>query len=183
MSASGDSVTQNAKTTARLLQDARPGTAIFTAAALGQLAAVERALTSNSALAQSRTPNGQTPLHLAAQWGQLEVARLLLAHGAGANARDAESRTPLHAQTGHATRLDLLDLLIAHGADPTLSIRMETRRSSSPPASSIMSATTGARTTGWLRRCSSTALGSMPSLPSSLIATPTCAPCWLPTRR
>ncbi|OQR77737.1 oxysterol-binding protein-related protein 1-like [Tropilaelaps mercedesae] len=57
-----------------------------------------------------------TPLHLAAYFGHLEAARLLLQKGASSSIPNGEGDTPLHkaALTG---REPLLMLLLAHGAD------------------------------------------------------------------
>ena len=41
------------------------------------------------------TPEGQTSLHWVAYGPHVEVARLLVRHGANVNARDAAGRTPL----------------------------------------------------------------------------------------
>jgi ankyrin repeat protein len=41
--------------------------------------------------------DGETPLHMAAESGSVELAELLLAHHADVNARDAANVTPLHA--------------------------------------------------------------------------------------
>jgi ankyrin repeat protein len=40
--------------------------------------------------------DGQTPLHLALQAGQLEVARMLIERGADVSAQDKDGQTPLH---------------------------------------------------------------------------------------
>jgi ankyrin repeat protein len=57
-------------------------------------------------------PNGTTPLHLAAEAGQLVVAQFLLANGADTEAKDTQwgGRTPLHyaAAAGHKAMVELL---------------------------------------------------------------------------
>ena len=60
-----------------------------------------------------------TPLHLAAWQGHVDIVRLLLDRGADVNARGDGGRTPLHyaAYWGH---LDVVELLIEEGADVTL---------------------------------------------------------------
>jgi serpin B len=68
-----------------------------------------------------RSWNGRTALHVAANRGQKEAARLLLAKGADVNARTradwhADALTPLHeaARSGHC---DMAELLISGGAN------------------------------------------------------------------
>jgi ankyrin repeat protein len=60
-----------------------------------------------------------SPLHGAALRGSLDSATLLVEHGAVVDARDAMGRTPLMwaAQMG---RGDVVQLLLAHGADPNV---------------------------------------------------------------
>jgi len=59
---------------------------------------------------------GPMPLHVAAQHGRAEIARLLLAKGAPVNLQNSTGWTPLFwaVSEGH---VDLLKLLLAHGAD------------------------------------------------------------------
>ena len=66
-----------------------------------------------------RGPDGYTALHLAAYFGQLEVARLLLGRGADPNAVALnESRvTPLQSAVA-AKHRDTASLLLALGASP-----------------------------------------------------------------
>ena len=60
--------------------------------------------------------NGCTPLHLAAEAGHTDVARLLLSHGADVNAEDIWYQMPLHlaATNGH---MHMTELLIVQDAD------------------------------------------------------------------
>lgn len=60
-----------------------------------------------------------TPLHFAADRGQLEVATLLIQRGAQVNAQDIDGQTPLHyaALCEHEA---MCRLLVAHGADAGL---------------------------------------------------------------
>ena len=63
--------------------------------------------------------NGQTPLHVPVHSNAVEVAAVLLDHGANVNAVDTLGRTPLHVAASGA-RVDVLRELLARGADATL---------------------------------------------------------------
>jgi RNA polymerase sigma factor (sigma-70 family) len=77
---------------------------IFLACVLGETETVSALLSADPALVQAETGEnhvlepGLTALHLAAQFGQLELARILLERGADVNAKSALSHhlTPLH---------------------------------------------------------------------------------------
>ncbi|GFV55829.1 GA-binding protein subunit beta-1 [Trichonephila clavipes] len=59
---------------------------------------------------------GTSPLHMAAQYGHVETAEVLLRGGISRDARTKVDRTPLHlaSQEGH---VDIVKLLISHGAE------------------------------------------------------------------
>ena len=59
---------------------------------------------------------GTSPLHLAAQYGHLEAAEVLLRSGSQRDARTKVEKTPLHvaAQEGHD---NIVELLLSNGAD------------------------------------------------------------------
>ena len=61
-------------------------------------------------------PGRDTPLHVNSQMGYVDVARILIEHGADVAAQDNLGGTPLHGVSleGH---VDLAQLLIEHGAD------------------------------------------------------------------
>jgi ankyrin repeat protein len=92
---------------------------VFAAAATGRLAELRRAMSPETV--NTYAYDGWTPLHLAAFFGQLEAAKVLL--DAGANVRAVSSNslknTPLHAATAGKHAAVAL-ALIAHGADPTV---------------------------------------------------------------
>ncbi len=57
-----------------------------------------------------------TPLHVALDMGHVDIARLLLKHGADMNSRDNSRNTPLHlaSEYGH---LETVRLLVERGAN------------------------------------------------------------------
>lgn len=66
----------------------------------------------------SRNDMHVMPLHSAAARPDVEIARLLVEHGADVNAKQADDFTPLHAAAQNGS-MELVDLLLVHGADPT----------------------------------------------------------------
>ena len=92
--------------------------AISEAAASGDVETVRDLLDQDPMLVHSRSRTGWTPLHVAAYYGHLELAKLLLARGADvqAPARDSVGDTPLlKAVIGQ--RVEMVELLLAHHAD------------------------------------------------------------------
>ena len=59
---------------------------------------------------------GKTALHYAAEYGHLEIAELLLAHGAAVNRRDDDQATPLYFAAAGGF-IEVVQLLLVHGAD------------------------------------------------------------------
>ena len=103
---------------ARLIKSA-DGIGFFDAAAVGNVPAVRHMLSTDQAAVDDRGPDGCTALHLAARFGQMEVARLLLGRGADPNAitLNGERVTPLYAAV-LAKHRDTASLLLALGASP-----------------------------------------------------------------
>jgi uncharacterized protein len=104
---------------AERLADAAGEIDLFEAAALGRAERVESLLDATPGSVSADAPDGFTALHLAAFFGQLEAAAVLLAHGAqpDAVAANPSSVRPLHsaAAGGHAA---IAALLLERGADP-----------------------------------------------------------------
>ena len=63
------------------------------------------------------TPNGVTPLQVAAELGLKPIAEVLLKAGAAVNAKDRNGETPLHEAVVNA-HPELVELLLANKADP-----------------------------------------------------------------
>ena len=93
-----------------------PGLTLFEAATVGDVAVVRQRLTEGWEI-EDRSGDGYTPLHFAAYFGRLEVARLLLERGADPNAVATNNSrvTPLHSAVS-ARHRDLAGLLLALGA-------------------------------------------------------------------
>jgi ankyrin repeat protein len=93
-----------------LLLDANPALDVFDAAAVGRTRGLEELVEAEPALARSSLPDGQTPLHLAARFGQEDAARVLLERGADPAAVTADGRTPaeLAVAAGHDDLATLL---------------------------------------------------------------------------
>lgn len=95
------------------------GLTIFEAATVGNVATVRQQLAGDRAAIDESGSDGFTALHLAACFGRLEVARLLLGLGADRNAVAMNEMrvTPLHSAVS-ARHRDMASLLLAHGASP-----------------------------------------------------------------
>jgi len=96
---------------------ADPALEIFAAAIQGDTARLEESIAGNRSLVSAISTDGWTPLHLAAFFGKIDAARLLLNKGAQPNARSTNemNNTPLHAAAAgqHAA---IVKLLIDRGA-------------------------------------------------------------------
>ena len=90
---------------------------IHDAARIGNGLQVSTLLQAQPAARDIRTPQGSTPLHLAATNPDLSALKALLAAGADPNARDAEGATPLH-MAAYTQNAKHAQLLLEAGADP-----------------------------------------------------------------
>ena len=92
---------------------------IWEAAALGRDKRVAELLQGDQSLANAWSPDGFTPVGLAAFFGHLSTARILVDAGAqvGAVARNDMKVQPLHAAAA-AKEIEIVRMLLDHGADP-----------------------------------------------------------------
>ena len=104
---------------ALLLRDSAGPLTLFEAAALGDIARVEQLVEADRAAPGARSPDGFTALHLAAFFGQPQVVRSLLAHGADPSpvAENPMRVTPLHSAAA-ARDAEAVRALLDAGADP-----------------------------------------------------------------
>lgn len=92
-------------------------TPLLLAALKGNPAVVGLLIESGADLNTRDTEVEATPLHVAAQLGNTEVAELLLGAGANANVKDVQGGTPLHWGASHDNPGDVMDVLLARGAE------------------------------------------------------------------
>jgi hypothetical protein len=89
---------------------------VFDAVRAGDVEKVKGLLQAEPKLAEARTEDGNTPLHVAALEGHAAVAQALLDQHAPINARGLRDETPLHMAMYEAHH-DLAELLLANQAD------------------------------------------------------------------
>ena len=95
----------------------KPTGTIYDAALEGEVERAEALLKLNPDLVLSREWAGNTPLHLASNWGHTEAAKLLLAYGgADVNSKGCNDRTPLHEAAVYG-RTETAELLIENNAE------------------------------------------------------------------
>jgi len=82
----------------------------------GDLVSVKSLLKDKPDLVSSKDSKGNTPLHVAAENGNNEVAELLLTKGADVNARNNDGATPLHLAALMGSK-EFAELLLTNGAD------------------------------------------------------------------
>jgi ankyrin repeat protein len=92
---------------------------VFEAAALGRTDRLRELVTADPGLGRAWSPDGFTPLHLAAFFGHEEGARLLIEHGSDVNAvaRNTMAVQPLHSAAA-AGQGGIARALLEAGADP-----------------------------------------------------------------
>jgi len=92
---------------------------VLSAAAAGDVDALQRILHGAPLSTHSRDRWEWTPLHMAASLNRPEAARVLIAAGADVNARAARGRTPLFLAAKEGDRA-VAEVLLEKGADPDL---------------------------------------------------------------
>jgi ankyrin repeat protein len=92
---------------------------VFEAAAYGDAQRVAERVVADRSLIDAYSPDGWTPLHLAAFFGQRDPALVLVALGAPLDAvsQNPMQNTPMHAAIAGAAGESLAPLLIGFGAD------------------------------------------------------------------
>ena len=105
------------------LLDANPPLDVFDAAAVGRTLGLQELLDGEPELVRMWSPDGFTPLHYAAFFGQEDAARILLERGAEVQvvARNEKIHvTPLHSAAA-GSHSGIVKLLLEAGADPNAS--------------------------------------------------------------
>ncbi len=95
---------------------------IWEASAAGQLARVNKILDQDASLLDHHSPDGFTPLGLAAFFGRMAILEALVARGADVNIASNNSMRvfPLHSAVAHhnfTVSLQMAAVLLKHGAD------------------------------------------------------------------
>jgi ankyrin repeat protein len=88
----------------------------------GDVRGVEEALRNDPSLVAAKTPDGDTPLHIACWQKQIAIIGIILAYRPDLNARGCYGRTPLHyaVHEGRAISVPIVGVLVAMGADPSI---------------------------------------------------------------
>jgi ankyrin repeat protein len=91
---------------------------IFRASIAGDEKRIAQLVSAERTLASSYSPDGWTPLHLAAFFGNARVAKLVLEHGADVHARSRNGmdNQPIHAAAA-GRKADVIAVLLEYGAD------------------------------------------------------------------
>ena len=104
--------------TAEYLLSLHPQLDLFGSCVAGQVDAAMAEIDRDPSLLEARSPDGWTPLHLAAYFGHPALTNALLDRGADVNARSTNymKNTPLHAAAA-GRQLETMRVLLARGAD------------------------------------------------------------------
>lgn len=91
---------------------------LFEASMTGKIEIVKDIISKKQTRADAYSDDGFTALHLAAFFGNAEVAEYLVNNGAGVGqvARNPTKVTPLHSAVAHG-QLEIAEMLLRHGAD------------------------------------------------------------------
>ena len=79
---------------------------------------VAQLLIDNGAYIHARNKYGDTPLHNASYWKNVRMVQLLLNNGAYVHAKNKDGNTSLHQACLGCNHLDIIKLLLEHGANP-----------------------------------------------------------------
>jgi ankyrin repeat protein len=93
----------------------RPTVGFYLALQRGDIDQIERHIFWDADINKAG-PNGQMPLHVAAEKGRLIVTELLLKHGAEIDGKDSKGYTPLHTAV-MSGRTQIAEFLIKRGAE------------------------------------------------------------------
>jgi ankyrin repeat protein len=77
---------------------------------------VKAAISQDGLLVHRTYRRGETPLHMAAIEGSVDIVRFLITQGADVNAVNNRGQTPLH-MACYYNRLDIVKYLVSRGAD------------------------------------------------------------------
>jgi hypothetical protein len=94
---------------------------VHACARTGRVDRLRRLLEKNPELIKAQNGDGETPVHQAAKYGELEALRFLLARGGDVRAKSKQGVTPLHlaAAFGEAqNHLEVVEVLKSAGANP-----------------------------------------------------------------
>ena len=93
----------------------KPCPLLFQAIRSGQIDTV-KSLIQNGSVVNAKDENGNTPLHWAVWYENLEIVRCLFSNGADIDARNNRNETPLHF-SGMNDGVEVAQFLVSQGAD------------------------------------------------------------------